>query len=159
MPVLSDFINPDASISLDSKLVVESFSLNFRNVDWDKKMLTFSFWDQTLTWWWCCVWFMLWFQAQVHRHAHNFREVQQCTLLSIKTGGCSEDCSYCPQSSRYSTGVKAQRLMSKDAVIDAAMKVSGFRVKFLFRNVFFWFLRTMYQQEMWVELELARELS
>ncbi|KAL9296209.1 hypothetical protein ACSQ67_022105 [Phaseolus vulgaris] len=38
--------------------------------------------------------------AQVHRHAHNFREVQQCTLLSIKTGGCSEDCSYCPQSSR-----------------------------------------------------------
>jgi biotin synthase-like enzyme len=41
------------------------------------------------------------FQAEVHRHFHRFREVQQCTLLSIKTGGCSEDCSYCPQSSRY----------------------------------------------------------
>lgn len=68
------------------------------------------------------------FQAQVHRHVHNFREVQQCTLLSIKTGGCSEDCSYCPQSSRYSTGVKAQRLMSKDAVIEAAKKVSRFLV-------------------------------
>ncbi|RVW76823.1 Biotin synthase, mitochondrial [Vitis vinifera] len=61
-------------------------------------------------------------RAQVHRHAHNFREVQQCTLLSVKTGGCSEDCSYCPQSSRYSTGVKAQRLMNKDAVLQAAQK-------------------------------------
>lgn len=63
-------------------------------------------------------------QAQVHRHAHNFREVQQCTLLSIKTGGCSEDCSYCPQSSRYNTGLKAQKLMNKDAVLEAAMKVN-----------------------------------
>ncbi|KAJ4904168.1 Biotin synthase [Raphanus sativus] len=42
--------------------------------------------------------------------------------VCIKTGGCSEDCSYCPQSSRYDTGVKAQRLMSKDAVIVAAKK-------------------------------------
>jgi biotin synthase len=48
--------------------------------------------------------------------------VQQCTLLSIKTGGCSEDCSYCPQSSRYSTGLKAQKLMNKDAVLEAAKK-------------------------------------
>lgn len=62
-------------------------------------------------------------QAQVHRAAQNFRVVQQCTLLSIKTGGCSEDCSYCPQSSRYDTGLKAQRLMNKDAVIEAAKKV------------------------------------
>lgn len=65
---------------------------------------------------------LLFHGAQVHRHVHNFREVQQCTLLSIKTGGCSEDCSYCPQSSRYDTGLKAQKLMSKDAVIDAAKK-------------------------------------
>ena len=62
-------------------------------------------------------------QAQVHRHAHNFREVQQCTLLSIKTGGCSEDCSYCPQSSRYNTGLKPHKLMNKDAVLEAAEKV------------------------------------
>lgn len=62
-------------------------------------------------------------KAQVHRHAHNFREVQQCTLLSIKTGGCSEDCSYCPQSSRYNTGLKAQKLMNSDAVLEAAKKV------------------------------------
>ncbi|KAJ8445296.1 hypothetical protein Cgig2_024502 [Carnegiea gigantea] len=65
---------------------------------------------------------LLFHGAQVHRHAHNFREVQQCTLLSIKTGGCSEDCAYCPQSSRYGTGVKAQRLMNKDSVIEAAKK-------------------------------------
>ncbi|KAK9201017.1 hypothetical protein WN944_016218 [Citrus x changshan-huyou] len=65
---------------------------------------------------------LLFHGAQVHRHAHNFREVQQCTLLSIKTGGCSEDCSYCPQSSRYDTGVKGQKLMTKDAVMQAAQK-------------------------------------
>ncbi|KAL8507622.1 hypothetical protein ACS0TY_018237 [Phlomoides rotata] len=65
---------------------------------------------------------LLFHAAQVHRHAHNFREVQQCTLLSIKTGGCSEDCSYCPQSSRYNTGLKPQKLMNKDVVLDAAKK-------------------------------------
>ncbi|CAA3017918.1 biotin synthase [Olea europaea subsp. europaea] len=65
---------------------------------------------------------LLFHAAQVHRHAHNFREVQQCTLLSIKTGGCSEDCSYCPQSSRYNTGLKAQKLMNSDAVLEAAKK-------------------------------------
>lgn len=65
---------------------------------------------------------LLFHGAQVHRHAHNFREVQQCTLLSIKTGGCSEDCSYCPQSSRYDTGLKAQKLMTKEAVMNSAKK-------------------------------------
>ncbi|KAK8947885.1 Biotin synthase [Platanthera guangdongensis] len=65
---------------------------------------------------------LLFHSAQVHRHVHKFGEVQQCTLLSIKTGGCSEDCSYCPQSSRYDTGLKSQRLMSKDAVLEAAKK-------------------------------------
>ncbi|KAG0498086.1 hypothetical protein HPP92_002777 [Vanilla planifolia] len=65
---------------------------------------------------------LLFHGAQVHRHAHKFSEVQQCTLLSIKTGGCSEDCSYCPQSSRYDTGLKAQKLMNKDDVLEAAKK-------------------------------------
>lgn len=65
---------------------------------------------------------LLFHGAQVHRYAQNFREVQQCTLLSIKTGGCSEDCSYCPQSSRYDTGLKAQRLMNRDAVLESARK-------------------------------------
>ena len=47
-------------------------------------------------------------------------EMQLCTLLSIKTGGCSEDCGYCAQSARYSTGVKAERLMEKAEVLAAA---------------------------------------
>jgi hypothetical protein len=48
---------------------------------------------------------------------HKFREVQQRTLLSTKTGGCSENCSCCTQSSRYNTGSKAQKLMNKDAIL------------------------------------------
>lgn len=47
-------------------------------------------------------------------------EVQLCTLLSIKTGGCSEDCGYCAQSARYHTDVKAERLMATDAVLAVA---------------------------------------
>jgi biotin synthase len=47
-------------------------------------------------------------------------EVQLCTLLSIKTGGCSEDCSYCSQSARYDTGLEAQRLMEPDEVMKVA---------------------------------------
>lgn len=60
--------------------------------------------------------------AQVHRHVQKFREVQLCTLLSIKTGGCSEDCSYCPQSSRYKTDVKASKMLAEDVVLEAARK-------------------------------------
>ena len=55
-------------------------------------------------------------------HVANFdgNEVQVSTLLSIKTGGCPEDCAYCPQAARYHTGVKAEKLMSLDAVLDKA---------------------------------------
>ena len=49
-------------------------------------------------------------------------EMQLCTLLSIKTGGCSEDCGYCAQSARYSTGVQAERLMGKPEVMAAAQR-------------------------------------
>ncbi len=57
-------------------------------------------------------------QAQaVHREFHPANEVQMCRLLSIKTGGCPEDCGYCPQSARYSTGVERQSLMDKDEVL------------------------------------------
>ncbi len=56
----------------------------------------------------------------VHEDNWPEREVQLCTLLSIKTGGCSEDCGYCAQSARYSTEVKAEKLMEKDAVMEKA---------------------------------------
>jgi biotin synthase len=47
-------------------------------------------------------------------------EVQLCTLLSIKTGGCSEDCAYCAQSARYKTGIQAEKLMDPEQVLEAA---------------------------------------
>src|SRR3954467_12581064 len=49
-------------------------------------------------------------------------EVQLCTLLSIKTGGCSEDCGYCAQSARYTTGVQRETLMSPEAIEEAAVR-------------------------------------
>ena len=55
-----------------------------------------------------------------HRAHHDANAVQVSTLLSIKTGGCPEDCGYCPQAARYHTGVKAEKLMSLDAVLDKA---------------------------------------
>lgn len=61
------------------------------------------------------------FQAQtVHRANFDPAEVQVSTLLSIKTGGCPEDCAYCPQSAKYDTGVKADKLMSLDKVLAEA---------------------------------------
>jgi len=56
----------------------------------------------------------------VHAAHHDPNAVQVSTLLSIKTGGCPEDCAYCPQAARYHTGVKAEKLMSVDAVLDKA---------------------------------------
>ena len=56
----------------------------------------------------------------VHCEHHDPNAVQVSTLLSIKTGGCPEDCAYCPQAARYDTGVQAQKLMSVDAVLERA---------------------------------------
>ena len=61
------------------------------------------------------------FRAQtVHRLHFNPNEVQLSTLLSIKTGGCSEDCGYCPQAARYHTGVENQALLPLETVLEAA---------------------------------------
>ena len=61
------------------------------------------------------------FRAQtVHREHHKADEVQLCTLLSVKTGGCPEDCSYCPQSAHYETPVSAERSLTVDEVLSAA---------------------------------------
>jgi biotin synthase len=58
--------------------------------------------------------------AQVHRANFDPTEVQISTLLSIKTGGCPEDCAYCPQSAKFETGVKAERLMDLESVLAEA---------------------------------------
>jgi biotin synthase len=61
----------------------------------------------------------------VHREHHTANEVQLSTLLSIKTGGCPEDCSYCPQAARYDTGVEAGKLMEPEAVLEAARRAQA----------------------------------
>jgi len=60
--------------------------------------------------------------ASVHREYNDTAEVQVCTLLSIKTGGCPEDCAYCPQAARYHTDVSVQSLMQTDEVLKYAEK-------------------------------------
>ncbi|MSQ71035.1 MAG: biotin synthase BioB [Betaproteobacteria bacterium] len=61
------------------------------------------------------------YRAQsVHRTHFDANQVQLSTLISIKTGGCPEDCKYCPQSARYQTGVESEPLLSVDAVVEAA---------------------------------------
>lgn len=65
--------------------------------------------------------------ATVHRRYHDPREIQVCKLISIKTGGCPEDCSYCSQSSRYQTAVEPEPLMDEQRVLDiaASAKAAG----------------------------------
>lgn len=68
----------------------------------------------------------LMFRAQqVHRQHHEPNAVQLSSLLSIKTGGCPEDCSYCPQSARYDTSVEREKLMPLDEVIHAAKQAKA----------------------------------
>jgi len=63
--------------------------------------------------------------AAVHREHFDPAQVQVSTLLSVKTGGCPEDCAYCPQAQRYSTGVNAQKLMETDAVLAKARQAKS----------------------------------
>src|SRR3984957_3664151 len=63
--------------------------------------------------------------ATIHREYNDTGEVQVCTLLSIKTGGCPEDCAYCPQAARYNTGVNVQSLMQKKEVLEYAAKAKA----------------------------------
>ena len=65
---------------------------------------------------------LIWRAQTVHREHHSAGEVQLCSLLSVKTGGCPEDCSYCTQSSRYDTGLTKQRMMTSGEVLDAAAR-------------------------------------
>ena len=63
---------------------------------------------------------LLYRAQQVHRAHFDANEVQLSTLLSIKTGGCAEDCGYCPQSAHFDTGLPASKLMAVDEVLEAA---------------------------------------
>lgn len=63
--------------------------------------------------------------AGVHRENQDYAEVQISSLISIKTGGCPEDCSYCPQAARYHTDVETHALLSKEEVVNAAEKAKA----------------------------------
>lgn len=63
--------------------------------------------------------------ATVHRQFQDTGEVQVCTLLSIKTGGCPEDCAYCPQSARYETNVEAEKMLDEEVILSAAEKAKS----------------------------------
>ncbi|RZK84709.1 MAG: radical SAM protein, partial [Pedobacter sp.] len=60
--------------------------------------------------------------ASIHREQKDYNEVQISSLISIKTGGCAEDCSYCPQAARYHTDLEVQPLMQIGQVVSAAVK-------------------------------------
>ena len=63
--------------------------------------------------------------ASIHRKYHNSREVQISTLLSIKTGGCPEDCAYCPQAARYHTDIETNDLMTVDQIKAQALRAKA----------------------------------
>ena len=63
--------------------------------------------------------------ASVHRQHHNPKQIQVCKLISIKTGACPEDCSYCAQSSRYQTAVKPEPLLDKETVVGIAQQAKA----------------------------------
>ena len=63
--------------------------------------------------------------AAVHRQFHDPSEIQVCKLISIKTGGCPEDCAYCSQSSRYQTEVEASPLMQREEVLEIARRAKA----------------------------------
>ncbi|MEN9207599.1 MAG: biotin synthase BioB [Gloeomargarita sp. GMQP_bins_120] len=63
--------------------------------------------------------------AQIHRRYHSPREVQVCKLVSVKTGGCPEDCAYCAQSAHYQTGITPQPLMDVEQVVAIAERAKA----------------------------------
>jgi biotin synthase len=82
--------------------------------DWDKKEILDIYSMPLLE--------LVYKAASVHRQANDPSEVQISSLMSIKTGGCSEDCAYCPQSARYQTGIHSHKLLSVEHVTEAAKK-------------------------------------
>lgn len=82
--------------------------------DWTKEEITQIYNEPVLE--------LMYKAATVHRQYNTTGEVQVCTLLSVKTGGCAEDCSYCPQAARYHTDVKVHKLMEVSEVISAAQQ-------------------------------------
>ena len=69
---------------------------------------------------------LLWEAHQVHRKYHDPNKVQISTLMSVKTGGCPEDCKYCSQSIRYDTDIKLEKTLSLDEVLKQAREAKNY---------------------------------
>ncbi len=80
--------------------------------DWTRQEVAAIYWRPLID--------LIYQGATVHRKHHDATKIQTCSLLSVKTGGCSEDCKYCSQSSRYQTGVEAERIAPLEDVVRAA---------------------------------------
>ena len=87
--------------------------MNLRN-DWSKEEISEIYHQPIME--------LIYQAATVHRENNDPSEVQVCTLLSIKTGGCPEDCAYCPQAARYQTDVNVHKLLDVDMVLEKAQK-------------------------------------
>jgi biotin synthase len=90
--------------------------MNLRN-DWTKEEISEIYHKPVME--------LIFEAATVHRENNDPNEVQVCTLLSIKTGGCPEDCAYCPQAARYQTDVNVHKLLDVDMVLDKAQKAKN----------------------------------
>ncbi len=82
--------------------------------DWTREQITDIFNSPVLD--------LIFRAATIHRQHHDSQEVQVCTLLSVKTGGCPEDCAYCPQAARYHTQVKTHKLLEVSEVLETAQR-------------------------------------
>lgn len=88
------------------------YNLQFMRTDWTREEISVIYHRPLLD--------LLLEAQQIHRRFHPANEVQMCRLLSIKTGGCPEDCAYCPQSAHYQTVVERQQLLDPNQVLEAA---------------------------------------
>ena len=101
-------MNPAAAVTRETELKIEV------RHDWTRVEIR-EIYELPLT--------VLLFRAQtVHRAYHKPDEIQMCRLLSIKTGGCPEDCAYCPQSAHYSTGLERESVLDVEEVLAAARR-------------------------------------
>ncbi|CAN8064561.1 unnamed protein product [Agarophyton chilense] len=117
---VSETVTPSAAIPLPPSTTARSSFIETETLDarypvrhdWSREEVTHIYHKPLLD--------LVYHGATAHRIYFDPREVQKCTLLSIKTGGCPEDCKYCSQSSRYETNIKAEKLMEFDDVVEKA---------------------------------------
>ena len=99
-----------------AQLTIENSPLAIRN-DWTREEVAAIYNTSILE--------LVYHGASAHRRYHDPSEVQICTLLSVKTGGCPEDCAYCPQAARYHTEVKVHKLLEVEEVLGKAREAKA----------------------------------